>query len=103
MERNPKTDAVIAQFTSDPELTEQIYGHISDFQAGKTSLNQIIDQYTSDPEMKAKILANVKRTQIGYQPISLTAFGTPDSTQAQNAAETVSKHKGVVEHIVVSQ
>lgn len=101
MERNPRADAVIAQFTDDPELIEQIYGHMADFQAGKTSLQQIIAQYTSDPVLTERILTNVSKTQTGFKPMTLALYETPDTTLAENAAETINKHKGVVEYIVV--
>lgn len=100
MERNPRADAIIARFTDDPQLIEEIYQHMADFQAGNTSLKDIIAKYTSDPELTAKIMANVQKTQVGHSPMSLTAYETPDATHATQAAGTVEHHKGVIEHIV---
>lgn len=103
MERNARADAIITRFTNDPDLIKQIYQHMEDFQAGRTSLQEIIAHHTKDPELTAKIMANVTRTRAGYKPQSLTGFGTPDTTHAAAAAETINAHKGAVENIVKSK
>src|SRR5262245_49090116 len=97
---NDRAEALISQFTSDPQLKAEIYQHMSDFQDGKTSLDQIIAQYTKDPALVATIKQYVSKTQGGFQPQSLTAFGTTDLGQASSAANTVHGNKALVEHIV---
>jgi hypothetical protein len=100
MGQNPRADALIAQYTDDPKLIEEIYQHMADFQAGKTSLAEIIANYTSDPVLTATIKQYVAKTQGGFSPASLTAFGEAESRQASSAASTAEANKGVTEHIV---
>lgn len=102
VQRNPRADAVIARFTDDPKLIEDIYSHMGDVQSGKTSLAEIIANYTSDPVLTAKIMTNVQKTNEGHTVHSLTAYETPDATIAANAAAAVEAHKGAVAHIVNS-
>jgi hypothetical protein len=99
MGQNPRADALIAQYTDDPKLIEEIYQHMADFQAGKTSLAEIIANYTSDPQLTATIRQYVSKTQSGFAPAALTAFGEA-SKQATSAAATAEANKGVTEHIV---
>lgn len=100
MGQNARADALIAQYTDDPKLIQEIYQHMADFQAGKTSLAEIIANYTSDPQLTATIKTYVAKTQGGFAPTALTAFGESDSKLATGAASTVEANKGVTEHIV---